>query len=130
VGRADVSSKHLLAGDPTAWVRWLLNDPQVVVEESLSAEFRFVLRHSDELFRVRGQGGPFALLVEVQLRIDERMPKRMRAYVALAEERYDVPVYPVVFYLLPPATETSLPCQYHSEFMGLTAHQDYRVVPM
>jgi predicted transposase YdaD len=130
VGRADISSKHILAGDPTDWVRWLLDDPLAQVEESLSAEFRFILRHSDELFRVRGQEGTFVLLVEVQLKVDARMPRRMRAYAALAEERYGVPAHPVVFYLLPPAAGTRLPTMYHSEFMGLTAHQDFRVVPV
>jgi len=54
----------------------------------------------------------------------------MRAYAALAEEKYDLPVYPVVFYLLPPGAGVTLPGFYHSQFMGLTAHQDFRVVPV
>jgi len=52
----------------------------------------------------------------------------MRAYAALAEERYNLPVYPVVFYLLAPSKEVEPPGYYHSEFMGLVAHQDFRVV--
>jgi len=128
MGKADISSKYILAGEPVEWVRWLLQDTTVQVEECLSGEFQFILRHSDELFRVQGQQGPFVLLLEVQLHADLRMPRRMRAYAALAEEKYDLPVYPVVFYLLPPEAGVTLPGSYHSEFMGLTAHQDFRVV--
>jgi len=36
----------------------------------------------------------------------------------------------VVFCLLPPGAGVTLPGFYHSEFMGLTAHQDFRVVPV
>jgi predicted transposase YdaD len=128
MGKADISSKYILAGEPVEWVRWLLQDATAQVEERLSGEFQFILRRSDELFRVRGQQGPFVLVLEVQLHIDSRMPRRMRAYAALAEEKYDLPVYPVVFYLLPPAVGVTLPGFYHSQFMGLTAHQDFRVV--
>ena len=130
MGKADISSKYILAGEPVEWVRWLLQDATAQVEERLSGEFQFILRRSDELFRVRGQQGPFVLVLEVQLHIDSRMPRRMRAYAALAEEKYDLPVYPVVFYLLPPGAGVTLPGFYHSQFMGLTAHQDFRVVPV
>lgn len=130
MGKADIGSKHILAGDPEEWIGWLLPDAAVQVEENLSGEFQFVLRHSDELFRVRGKQGPFLLLVEVQLHVDSRMPRRMRAYTALAEEKYDLPIYPVVFYLLPPKGDTDLPAFYHSEFMGLTTYQDFRVIPV
>ena len=128
MGKADISSKYILAGEPVEWVRWLLQDATAQVEERLSGEFQFILRHSDELFRVHGQQGPFVLVLEVQLHSDLRMPRRMRAYAALAEEKYDLPVYPVVFYLLPPGAGVTLPGFYHSQFMGLTAHQDFRVV--
>ena len=121
MGKADISSKYILAGEPVEWVRWLLQDATAQVEERLSGEFQFILRHSDELFRVHGQQGPFVLVLEVQLHSDLRMPRRMRAYAALAEEKYDLPVYPVVFYLLPPGAGVTLPGFYHSQFMGLTA---------
>lgn len=130
MGRADISSKYVLAGDPAEWIRWLLQDPTVEVEEHLSGEFQFILRHSDALFRVRGKQGAFVIAAEVQLHPDARMPRRMRAYTALAEEKYDLPVYPVVLYLLPPGKGTTLPTAYHSEFMNLTAHQDFRVALM
>lgn len=130
MGKADISSKHILAGEPEGWIRWLLQDATVQVDENLSGEFQFILRQSDELFRVRGQQGLFLLLVEVQLHIDKRMPRRMRAYTALAEEKYDLSAYPVVFYLLTPKSGVTLPTSYHDEFMGLTAHQDFHVVPI
>jgi predicted transposase YdaD len=130
MGQADISSKYLLAGEPEKWIRWLLEDATAQVEERLSAEFQFILRQSDELFRVRGQHGLFVLVVEVQLRVDPRMPRRVRAYAALAEEKYSLSVYPVVFYLLPPGAGAALPGSYHSEFMGLVAHQDFQVVPV
>lgn len=130
MGQADVSSKRILAGDPTLWIRWLLQDPTADVKAHLSGEFQFIQRYSDEIFQVQGQMGHFILAVEVQLHTDKRMPRRMRAYAALAEEKYELPVYPVVFYLLPPRTGVVPPDAYHSQFMGLTAHQDFHVVPV
>ncbi len=110
-----------------AWVRWLLGDQGVMVEASLSTEFQFVARRSDSLLQVQGREGRFLVLTEIQLRYDPEMPRRMRAYTALAEEKYRQPVYPIVIYLLPPPATDIAEC-YHREFMGLVAHQDYRVV--
>jgi len=39
------------------------------------------------------------LLVELQLHYDLEMPRRMQAYAALAEEKYRLPVYPLVLSL-------------------------------
>ncbi|HEX8999105.1 MAG TPA: hypothetical protein VGB07_04330, partial [Blastocatellia bacterium] len=56
------------------------------------------------------------------------MPKRVRAYSALAEEKFDLPVYPVVVNILPPGPETVLSTAYDAEFLGLRARQDFRVI--
>lgn len=56
------------------------------------------------------------------------MPQRMRAYAALAEEKYNLPVYPVLVNILPPASTIEIVSRYQSEFMGLQARQDYRVI--
>jgi len=129
MGRADVGSKRLLEAEPEVWVRWLLDDPHLRVEAILSGEFQFVLRYNDVLLQVAGEQGPFLVLAESQLHLDPTMPRRVRAYVGLAEEKYGMPVYPVVFYWLPPKGGGEMPDHYHSEFMGLVAHQDFRVVP-
>ncbi len=128
MGKADVSGKWLFGDAPEEWVRWMLADPTLEVEEFLSAEFQHVLRHSDALLRVRDIEGPFLLLVELQLHYDPRMPRRMQAYAALAEEKYKLLAYPLVFYLLPPSPGVSLPDRYYSEFRGLVARRDFRVV--
>ncbi len=39
MGKADISSKYILAGEPVEWVRWLLQDATAQVEERLSGEF-------------------------------------------------------------------------------------------
>ena len=123
MGKADVNGKWLLGGEPEEWVRWMLNDPTVEVEEFLSAEFQHVLRHSDALLRVRDANGQFLLLVELQLHYDSNMIWRMQAYAALAEEKYRLPVYPLVFYLLPPSPGVHLPDKYYREFRGLVARR-------
>ncbi len=128
MGKADVNGKWLLGGEPDEWVRWLLDDPTVEVEEFLSAEFRHILRQSDALMRVRDERGHFLLLVELQLRYDENMPRRVEAYSALAEEKYRLPVYPIVFYLLPPPSGVRLLERYYQELRGLVARRDFRVV--
>jgi hypothetical protein len=68
------------------------------------------------------------VLKEFQLRPDPRMPLRMRAYSGLAAERYDCPVYAVVINILPPRGQVSIPDRYESEWLGLHARQDYRVI--
>jgi len=128
MGKADVGGKRVLGTAPETWVRWLLEEPGLEVQATLTEEFRFVLRHSDELLHVRGRWDEFLVLTELQLRRDPRMPLRMRAYAALAEQKYGLPVYPVVLFLLPPIGEDGAVGCYHSEFMGLVSHQDYRVV--
>ena len=130
MGKVDVSSKWLLGGEPEEWVRWLIADPTAQVEALLSGELQFILRHNDILLLVVGRIGRFLLLAEAQLHVDPRMGKRMRSYVGLAEEKYDLPVYPVVFFLLPPKDGEELPSYYHSEFLGIVAHQDFRAVPV
>ncbi len=59
---------------------------------------------------------------------DPNMPWRMQAYAALAEEKYRLSVYPLVFYLLPPLSDVTLPGRYYREFRGLVARRDFRVI--
>ena len=128
MGKADIGGKYVLGNAPETWVRWLFRDPELDVLTTLTEEFRFVLRHSDELLLVQEENGRFLLLTELQLHDDARMPRRMRAYTALAEERYDLPTYPVVLHLLPPGKAKGPVACYHETFKGLVARQDYRVV--
>jgi len=71
---------------------------------------------------------PLLLLVELQLHYDPKMPRLMQAYAALAGEQYGLPVYSLVFYLLPPSPGVNLPGRYYSEFRGQVARRDFRVV--
>lgn len=126
---ADTGSKRLISLAPDAWVRWLLHDERVEVVDFLSADFQYVSRETDALLKVRRPDmGEFLVLNELQLHYQDRMPRRMRAYAALAEERYDLPVYPVLVNILQPSASKPIPRQYHSEFLGQVAHQDYHVI--
>ena len=71
--------------------------------------------------------GEFLALNELQLRYKTEMPRRMRAYISLAEEKYNLPVYPVLINILK-VSETEIPTSYQSEFAGFKARQDYRVI--
>ncbi|WP_240041596.1 MULTISPECIES: transposase [Okeania] len=72
--------------------------------------------------------GEFLVLNEMQLRYDKKMPRRMRAYAGLAEEKYQKPVYPVLINILQPSETTEIVNCYESEFLNLRACQDYRVI--
>ena len=86
-------------------------------------------RESDVLVRAYSpQDGEFLVLNELQLRYTPEMPRRMRAYAALAEERYKLPTYPVLINILPPPASVAIANRYESEFKGLQARQDYRVI--
>ncbi len=53
---------------------------------------------------------------------------RIRAYAALAEEKYNLPVHPMVVNIFPPPGNTPIPTRYESTIMGLQARQDYEVI--
>ena len=125
----DIGSKRLISLAPTRWARWLTDDPTVEAMDVVSGEFQWVSRANDVLIKARSQRhGAFLIANEIQFRADAEMPRRMRAYAALAEERYGLNVYPVVVNILPGGAGASTPESYHSEFMGLIAHQDYKIV--
>jgi predicted transposase YdaD len=72
--------------------------------------------------------GEFLILNELQLRYTDKMPLRMRAYAALAQERYGLPVYPVLVNILPPSSTVMVSSCFESDFLGLQARQDYCVI--
>ncbi|MBW4553629.1 MAG: Rpn family recombination-promoting nuclease/putative transposase [Aphanocapsa sp. GSE-SYN-MK-11-07L] len=126
---ADIGSKRLIGLAPDAWVQWVTQSTDVIAQEIIDAEFQWVSRKSDALIKVYSpQLGEFLVLSELQLRYQSRMPKRMRAYAALAEERYNLLVYPVLINILPPPAGTAIATGYQSEIMGMQARQDYRVI--
>lgn len=126
---ADIGGKRLISLAPDAWVQWVTQRHDVVAREIVTAEFQWISRESDVLVRARSpQHGDFLVLNELQLRYTSRMPRRMRAYAALAEERYELPVFPVLVNILPPPPSMAIADRYESEFMGLRARQDYRVL--
>jgi predicted transposase YdaD len=52
----------------------------------------------------------------------------MNAYAALAEERYDLPVYPVLVNILPPPRGVEVVDRFESTLLGLMARRDYRIL--
>ncbi len=127
--KADIGSKRLISLAPETWVTWVTQQPDLTVTEFLTSDFQWISRENDVLIKVRSPDqGEFLVLNELQLRYDKHMPLRIRAYVALAEERYHLPVYPVLINILPPGKTPQIPSTYRSEFMGIEASQDYRVI--
>ncbi|MDZ8226091.1 Rpn family recombination-promoting nuclease/putative transposase [Nostoc sp. ChiVER01] len=125
---ADVSTKKLISLAPNNWVRWVTQIPDVVAGEILNSEFQWISRESDVLIRVSSpQHGEFLLLNELQLRYQSQMPRRMRAYAALAEEKYNLPIYPVLINILKTGNN-EIPTSFTSNIAGLRAIQDYRVI--
>ncbi|WP_414582062.1 Rpn family recombination-promoting nuclease/putative transposase [Scytonema sp. PCC 10023] len=125
---ADISTKKLISLAPENWVKWVTQIPNIVAGEVLNSEFQWISRESDVLIRAESpQYGQFLVLNELQLRYKPEMPKRIRAYAALAEEKYNLPTYPVLINILR-ESDADIPTRYESEFAGLQARQDYRVI--
>ncbi|MFQ6071130.1 MAG: hypothetical protein ACE5KT_00300 [Methanosarcinales archaeon] len=59
---------------------------------------------------------------------DKKMPLRMHAYSALAREKYELPVYAIVVYLIPTGEEKEIESCYHCEFLGQVSHQDFHLI--
>lgn len=125
---ADIGTKRLISLAPNSWVRWVTQIPDVVASDIINSEFQWISRESDVLVRATSsQYGEFLVLNELQLRYKPDVPKRMRAYAALAEEKYNLPTYPVLVNILKEGN-VEIPTRYESEFAGLQARQDYRVI--
>jgi predicted transposase YdaD len=125
---ADVSTKRLISLAPNNWVKWVTQIPDVVAGEILNSEFQWISRESDVLIRVESKEyGKFLVLNELQLRYKPEMPRRMRAYAGLAEEKYKLPTYPVLINILKTG-DTEIPTRYESNLAGLEVRQDYRVI--
>ncbi len=127
--KADIGGKRLISLAPTAWVQWVTQQADVVAQEILGSEFQWLSRDNDVLVKVSSPSqGEFLVLTELQLRYHLKLPLRMRAYAALAEEKYGLPIYPVLVNILPPASTVSIADRFESNFLGLQARQDYRVI--
>lgn len=127
--KADIGGKRLIGLAPTAWVQWVTQQADVVAQEILGSDFQWVSRENDVLVKAYSPTqGEFLILNELQLRYNTRLPKRMHAYATLAAEKYDLPVYPVLVNILPPAASVRICDRDESTFMGLYSRQDYRVI--
>ncbi len=125
---ADVSTKKLISLAPDSWARWVTNIPDIVTGEILNSEFQWIGRQSDVLMSAESkQYGKFLLLNELQLRYTLEVPRQMRAYIGLSEEKFKLPVYPVLINILQ-VSNTKIPTRFKSNFAGLKAVQEYRVI--
>jgi len=125
---ADISTKRLISLAPQNWVKWVTQIPDIVTGEIINSEFQWISRESDVLVKaVSPQYGEFLVLNELQLRYKPEMPKRMRAYAALAEEKFNLPTYPVLINILK-ESDVLIPTRYESVFADLQARQDYRFI--
>ncbi|WP_027403239.1 transposase [Aphanizomenon flos-aquae] len=125
---ADVSTKRLISLAPNNWVKWVTQIPDVVAGEILNSEFQWISRESDVLIRAESKEyGQFMVLNELQLRYKSELPRRMRAYTGLAEEKYKLPTYPVLINILK-AGDAEIPTRFESNLAGLQVRQDYRVI--
>ena len=124
---SDITSKRLIAINPDEWVRWASGVADASGCELLSGEFQFIRRYTDTLVVVKHSSvGEFLALFEIQTHYTPQMPNRMRSYAALASEVYKLPVFPVLINIMPYGKP--IPTRFESEFLGLTARQDYRVI--
>jgi predicted transposase YdaD len=126
---ADIGGKRLVSLAPENWAQWVTQLSQLQVQQMLDSDLQWVSRENDILLKVTSpETGEFLLLNELQLRYNSQIPRRMRAYTALAEEKYQVPVYPVLINILPHLRNPQIPSCYESSFQDIRAYQDYRVI--
>ncbi|NEO26510.1 MAG: Rpn family recombination-promoting nuclease/putative transposase [Kamptonema sp. SIO4C4] len=127
--KADIGSKRLISLSPNRWVQWVTQNPNLQSQAIFSSGFEWVSREGDVLIRATSpETGEILIANEVQLYYTNRLPRRIRAYTALAEEKYQLPVYPVLINILPPNQNPQIPTSYQSNCQGLIARQDYRVI--
>ncbi|MGK7926150.1 MAG: hypothetical protein AB4290_13055 [Spirulina sp.] len=99
--KADIGSKRLISLAPNRWARWVTQNPAIEVRKIISSDFQWVSREGDVLICAYSpEDGDFLILNELQLHYNGHIPRRIRAYAALAEEKYRLPVYPVLINIL------------------------------
>jgi predicted transposase YdaD len=126
---ADIGGKRLVSLSPNNWAQWLTQLPQITVKEMINSDLQWVSRENDILLKVTSpETGDFLLLNELQLRYTAKLPRRMRAYSGLVEEKYELPVYPILVNILPHVINPQIPTFYESNFQGIRAYQDYKVI--
>ncbi|MBK8046315.1 MAG: Rpn family recombination-promoting nuclease/putative transposase [Anaerolineales bacterium] len=124
--KADISSKRLIGIAPTLWACWLTGDATGEAGDLLANELQFIGRATDVVIKVRSpRFGDYLIANEIQFRVDAEMPRRMRSYAGLVEERHRLPVYPVVINIMEAAPS---PSEYRTTFMGFEAVQQYRAI--
>lgn len=127
--KADIGSKRLISLAPNAWSQWVTQSLEVSALELLDSEFQWISRQNDVAIKAFSPlCGDFVILNEIQLRYSSQMPRRMRAYAALAEEKFQLPTYPVLLNILSPSANTVIPDRFESEVLGLQAHQELKVI--
>jgi len=126
--KVDIGSKRLISLAPDNWVQWVTQRKDIRVKEFISSEFQWISRDNDVLIKAENPEEEFLILNELQLRYNEKVPLRMTAYIALARERYKLPIYPVLINILPHVKTPNIPNFYQQEFMGMKSYQDYRVI--
>jgi len=128
MGKVDLSSKSIIHFYNHVWLEWLLKQ-SLTVEAELSSDFQFIGRASDSLLQVSNpQDGPFLALTELEFSPKPRTPTRLFAYAALAQDKYNLPVFVTVIYFRPPPADTAIESAFHREFRGQQAHQDFQVI--
>ena len=126
---ADIGGKRLISLAPDAWCQWVTQSADVMATELLDSQFQWVSRQNDALIKAHSPKlGEFLVLSELQLRYNENLPRRMRAYAALAEEKYKLSTFPVLVNILPVSAKVTIRDRFDKAFLGLQARQDYRVI--
>jgi len=128
--KADIGGKRLISLDPNNWLKWVMQRDNLQAMEIINSDFQWLSRENDILIRTYSASDDqnFLVLNELQLRYNDKMPRRMRAYAALAEEKYQLPTYPILINILPSGPNQAIVNRYQSDCYGLKARQDYRVI--
>jgi len=129
--KADIGSKRLISQNPNAWAQWITQRP-LLVRDILDPQFQWLSREGDILLKVLNLTNNQEILIahEIQLRYRSTLPRRIRAYTALAEEKYQLPVYPILLNILPPSAPdtTNHLARFQSQVWDIQAIQDFRVI--
>ncbi len=107
MGEWDGKMKRLVSVAQEDFVSWLVEGARF--EGELSANFATRDRDGDNLWQISIEGKPSLLNLELQLKPDENMGRRMWEYNVDADIKYEQPVKSVVVYLKKPGHPKAAP---------------------
>jgi len=127
--QTDISLELLVNLAPDGWVQWITGLSDAIVIDFIHLPCRWIKSDRELLIKIKSRRrGEFIVLNRWELDYNRDVPRSMAASVAMAREKYRLPIYPVLVNILRPSRGTVINNSFQSSCLNLQVRQDFRVI--